>query len=343
MSKNKKSSVGGQALIEGVMMRGVKKAAMAVRTPSSEIDIEVWDLKKPSIFSKIPLVRGIVNFVSSIVMGYSCLSKSAEKAGVEEETNKEPSKFEKFIEEKFGDKIMGIVVVLGVVLGVLASILLFMMLPSFLVKGINLLIPLGGFKALVEGIIKIIIFLSYLALVSKMEDIRRVFEYHGAEHKTIFCYEAGLPLTVENVKKQSRFHPRCGTSFLIIILILSILIFSLPIVPWGSVLIRTLIKLALMPVVMGIAYEFIRLAGRYDNVVTRAISWPGIKTQHLTTKEPDASQIEVAIAAFLPCISQEEREFYEVKPDIIVSLNEDDIEEDIKENNLIKQEDLKSV
>lgn len=339
MSKNKKSSVGGQALIEGVMMRGVEKAAMAVRVPNGTIDVEEWALKKPSVVSKIPIVRGIVNFVSSLAMGYSCLSKSAEKAGLEEETNENPSKFEKFLEDKLGDKLMGIVVVLGVFLGVIGAVVLFMLLPSFIVKGIDYFIPIGGFKALAEGVIKIIVFVCYLALVAKMKDIRRVFEYHGAEHKTIFCYEAGLPLSVENVKKQSRFHPRCGTSFLIIILILSILIFSLPIVPWDNLLLRTGIKLLLLPVVLGIAYEFIKLAGKYNNWLTRTVSWPGIKVQNLTTKEPDDSQIEVAIAAVLPCLSDEERAFYEVKtevqPECEVNSNDEETQDEITEPDTI--------
>ena len=170
-----------------------------------------------------------------------------------------------------------------------------MIVPTFAVKGLNLLIPLGGFKALIEGLIKIVIFIIYLSLVGRLKDIQRVYEYHGAEHKTIFCYEQGLPLTVENIKIQSRFHPRCGTSFIIIVLVLSILIFS--VVTWSSVLVRTLLKLALLPIVVGIAYELIKIAGRYDNWFTKIISFPGIKLQKLTTREPDEKQIEVAIAA----------------------------------------------
>ncbi len=290
-----KSKIGGQALIEGIMMRGLDKASMAVRKPDGEIDVETWELKKPSVFNKIPVVRGTVNFIQSMTMGYKCLSKSAEKAGLDDDENYEPSKFEKWLDDKFGDKLMGMVTIVGTVLGVIGSFLLFMFLPSLIVKGIDMFIPIGGFKALVEGIIKIIIFVIYLSLVAKMKEIRRVYEYHGAEHKTIFCYENGLPLTVENVRKQSRFHPRCGTSFIIIVLILSIMIFS--VVTWSSVLTRTLIKLALLPLVVGIAYELIKIAGRYDNWLTRIISYPGIKLQNLTTREPDDSQIEVAIAA----------------------------------------------
>jgi len=302
-----KSKVGGQALIEGVMMRGPKRAAMAVRTPSNEIDIEEWDLKKPSFISKIPFARGIVTLFSSLAMGYGCLAKSAEKSGLEEENESEnPSKFERFIEDKFGDKIMAFVVILGVVLGVGLSILLFMFLPSLAVKGIDSLVTLGGYKALVEGVIKITIFVVYLALVGRMKDIRRVFEYHGAEHKSIFCLEAGEPLTVENVKKQTRFHPRCGTSFMILILIISILVFSLPIITWDNIFVRTGLKLLFLPLIVGIGYELIRMAGKHDNIITRIISFPGLKLQLLTTKEPDDSQIEVAIAALLPCIPENE-------------------------------------
>lgn len=290
-----KSKIGGQALIEGIMMRGLDIASMAVRKPDGEIDVETWTVKKPSIFNKIPIVRGVVNFIQSMFMGYKCLSKSAEKAGIDNEEGYEPSKFEKWLDDKFGDKLMGIVTIIGTVLGVVLSFLLFMYLPSLAVKGLDMLIPIGGFKALLEGLIKIVIFIVYLSLVAKMKEIKRVYEYHGAEHKTIFCYENGLPLTVENVRKQSRFHPRCGTSFIIIVLILSILIFS--VVTWSSVLIRTIIKLALLPIVVGIAYELIKIAGRYDNWLTKIISFPGIKLQHLTTREPDDSQIEVAIAA----------------------------------------------
>lgn len=296
-----KGKVGGQALIEGVMMKGTTLSAMAVRIPDGTIDIETWDNPANSLWRKIPIVRGVINFVVTLMEGYKCLGKSAEKSGMDETVEPE-SKFEIWLDKHFGDKLTGIIVGIGVVIALIMSIGLFMLLPSYVAKGINYLIPLGGFKALVEGLLKIAIFIGYLALVSKNSDIKRVFEYHGAEHKTIFCYEAGEELTVENVRSKSRFHPRCGTSFMLIILILSILIFSLPIVPWDNMLIRTGIKLLLMPLVLGIAYEFIKLAGKHDNWFTRAISFPGLKLQHLTTREPDDSQIEVAIAALEPCV-----------------------------------------
>lgn len=295
-----KSKIGGQALIEGIMMRGLDKTSMAVRVPSGEIDIETWgagSLVHPKWYRRVPIVRGVVNMVESLVLGYKCLMKSAEKAGLDdgEDEEYEPSKFEKFVEEKFGDHLFKIIGTIGMVLGVAIALLLFMYIPALAVKGLNHLVALGGFKTLVEGVIKIAIFVGYLALVSKMKDIRRTFEYHGAEHKSIACYEAGEELTVENVRKHRRFHPRCGTSFLLIVLIISIIIFS--VVTWDNLFIRIGLKVILLPVVVGISYEIIKLAGRHDNVVTRIISAPGLWLQRLTTREPDASQIEVAIAA----------------------------------------------
>lgn len=280
------------------MMRGIDKTSMAVRLPNGEIDVEKWDsgdLVHPKWYRKIPLVRGCVNMVESLIVGYKCLMKSAEKSIPDDEEEEEPSKFEQKIESIFGDKLFKIVGTIGTILGVILALLLFMYVPMLIVKGISYLVPLGGWKTVIEGIIKIIIFILYLWGVSRLKDIRRTFEYHGAEHKSIACYEAGEELTVENIKKYRRFHPRCGTSFLLIVLVISILVFS--VVTWNSMLIRILLKIALLPVVVGISYEIIRIAGRYDNIVTRIISAPGLWLQRLTTREPDASQIEVAIAA----------------------------------------------
>lgn len=298
LNKPIKSKIGGQALIEGIMMRGLDKTSMAVRLPNGEIDVEKWDsgdLVHPKWYRKIPLVRGCVNMVESLIVGYKCLMKSAEKSIPDDEEEEEPSKFEQKIESIFGDKLFKIVGTIGTILGVILALLLFMYVPMLIVKGISYLVPLGGWKTVIEGIIKIIIFILYLWGVSRLRDIRRTFEYHGAEHKSIACYEAGEELTVENIKKYRRFHPRCGTSFLLIVLVISILVFS--VVTWNSMLIRILLKIALLPVVVGISYEIIRIAGRYDNIVTRIISAPGLWLQRLTTREPDASQIEVAIAA----------------------------------------------
>ena len=298
-----KSKIGGKALIEGVMMRGLTEGAMAVRLPDGTVDVETWTIKQGSFMkavAKIPVVRGVFSFVSSMIEGYKCLSKSAEKSGLDEEENAEPSRFEKWLEKTFGDHLTKAVTVAGVVLGVVLAILLFMILPTFIVKGIDWLVPLGGWKSLLEGIIKMAIFVGYLAAVSRMKEIHRVFEYHGAEHKTIFCYEKGLPLTVENVRKQSRLHPRCGTSFLILMLIVSILVYAA--LPWEGLMLRPLLKLLALPLVMGIGYELLKLCGRYDNWFTRIIAWPGLQLQRLTTQEPDDNQIEVAIAALNPVL-----------------------------------------
>jgi uncharacterized protein YqhQ len=197
---------------------------------------------------------------------------------------------------------MDLVVAVAGVLGVVLALSIFMLLPAAAVKLLGGWIPAWS-RALAEGVIKIAVFLIYVAAISHMEEIRRTFEYHGAEHKTIFAYEAGLELTVENVRKMSRFHPRCGTSFLIIAMIVSVLFFSLPIVTWDSVLLRMATKLIMLPLVVGVAYEFIYLAGKYDNWLTRTLSAPGLWIQRLTTKEPDDSQIEVAIASMLPVLT----------------------------------------
>ncbi len=302
-----KSKIGGQALIEGIMMRGIDKISMSTRMPDGSIDTESWEAGSlnRAWYHKTPIIRGVVNFVSSMIIGYRCMMKSADKAGFAEEEG-EPSKVDLWIEKHFGDQLMKIVSVIAAVLGVAIALCLFMFLPALAAQGINMLIPIGGFRSLIEGVIKIIIFIIYLALVSQMKDIRRVFEYHGAEHKSIACYEAGEELTVENVKKHTRFHPRCGTSFILIVLVIGIIVFS--VVTWNNVWMRTLIKLVLLPVVMGLSYELIKLAGRYDNPVTRVISAPGMWLQRLTTKEPDDSQIEVAIAALKEVIPENKEE-----------------------------------
>ena len=307
-SKEKfKSKIGGQALIEGVMMRGIDKSAMACRLPSGEIDVETWDIKNGKNapwYQKTPFIRGSVNFVISLMDGYKCLTKSAEKQGEFEE--EELSNFEKKLVKVLGDKLMPILSGFAVLIGVVLCIGIFMFLPMLITKLIGPILPNPFIKTLVEGVIKIALFISYLALISKMKDIQRTFEYHGAEHKTIACYEANDELTVENVKKHTRFHPRCGTSFLIIVLVISILVFSL--VTWNNMLTRIVLKLLLLPVVCGIAYEIIKIAGKYDNAVTRIISAPGLALQRLTTREPDEKEIECAIAALKPCIPQDKQE-----------------------------------
>lgn len=317
----RRTTIGGQALIEGIMMRGVSKGAMAVRKKDGTIDLEEWDLPERKWYQKCPFVRGIFNFVLQLKDGMTYMNKSMEKSGyLEDEEDEEPSKFEKWLEKTFGKSIVAVISVIGAVLGVALALLLFLFVPTWIFTGIQALcgsVDISPFRSLFEGILKIGIYILYLWLTSLMSDIRRTYEYHGAEHKTIATYEAGEELTVENVRKHTRFHPRCGTSFIFLVLAISILVYSIvPInsemfIAWFGVgkfvadLIRIACKLILLPIVVGISYELIKIAGRYDNIATRIISAPGLAMQRLTTREPDDPQIECAIAAITPCLPKE--------------------------------------
>lgn len=293
-----KTSVGGQALMEGIMMRGPKKICVAVRKPDGEIDLTMEDVKHHK-WQKIPFVRGAFSMIENLVLGYRYLMHSAEVSMPEEE-QEEPGKLDKWLQEHTGPKFQNFLMGLAAVMGGMLAIVLFMVLPTAIVGGVNHFVNLGWGKVLLEGVLKIAMFVIYLFLCTRMKDIHRVFEYHGAEHKTIACYEAGEELTVENIRRHCRFHPRCGTSFMILVLIVSILLFS--VLPWSSTGLRVFLKLLLLPVVMGISYELIKLAGRYDNLATHIISAPGLWLQRLTTFEPDDSMIEVAIAAVKPVL-----------------------------------------
>lgn len=286
-----KISIGGQALIEGIMMKGKDKYSVAVRKPDGSIKTQVHDVQ-PAKFNKIPILRGIFSFVQSLAVGYKCLMYSADESmdGAYEE-----DKFEKWLKKHFGEKASSAVTTVAGVAGTMLALVLFMVLPTAITGFVDEFISLGGFKSLIEGIVKLLIFFIYLWSISKMREIHRVFCYHGAEHKTIFCYEAGLPLTVENVRIQSRFHPRCGTSFMFIVLVVSIIVFSF--VPWHGTLQRAVLKVIFLPLVMGIAYEILRFTGTHDNKLTKILAAPGLFFQRLTTAEPDDSMIEVAIAS----------------------------------------------
>ena len=300
----KKTSIGGQALIEGIMMRGPFVTSMATRMPDGSIDVETWPTNKGNKVHwtrKVPFLRGIFNMVDSLVVGYGCLMKSAEKAGVEEE---EPSKFDRWLEQKLGDNMMKVLGGFAVVLGVALAAVLFIFIPTGLSSLLRPVVGTGIVLSLIEGLIKVFILVGYMALCSRMKEIRRVFEYHGAEHKSIACYEAMEPLTVENIRPQCRFHPRCGTSFLFLVILISIIIGSF--ISWKNALLRAAIKLLLIPVVVGIAYELIKLAGRCDNILTRVISAPGLWLQRITTCEPDDGQIECAVAALKAVIPEDE-------------------------------------
>ena len=390
----KRTSIGGQALMEGIMMRGPKKSAMAVRNPQGEIVLEVTDIStgKRPLITKIPIARGVYNFVGSMIIGYKALMRSAEISGLEEieeelakekaakkaakqakkdgtvvadevaveeaaaeeataeeataeetvaeeavaeeavaeetvseetvaeETVAEDAKVEetkassKTEEKKKSSNLTTIITIIAGVLGVALALGLFIFLPDTIAGWIAGFTPdPENWRPVFAGFIKIIILIAYMSLVCLLKDIRRTFEYHGAEHKTIFCYEAGLELTVENVRKQRRFHPRCGTSFLILMLIISIGIglcinpvYKLVTGNTANTLIFSLIKLCLLPLTMGIGYELIKLAGRHDNLFTRIISAPGMWLQRITVKEPSDDMIECAIAAFKEVIPEDD-------------------------------------
>ncbi len=324
----RKTSIGGQALIEGIMMRGPKLSAMAVMNPQGEMVLEKWENKntnRPKI-TKLPIIRGVFGFIDSITSGYKCLMRSAEIAIDEEEDKKKaaesPEEAEK--KKKKENALFGVIMAIASVLGVVLAVGLFIMLPSFIYGWLEKLLPFlpienealnSLVKSVFEGVLKIGVLVGYMALVSLMKDIRRTFMYHGAEHKTIFCYEHGMPLTVENVRREGRFHPRCGTSFIILMLLVSMFIsffidplFLLITGNIPHVAIRALIKLLLLPITMGIGYELIKLAGKYDNLFTRIISAPGVWLQHITVLEPEDKMIECAIAAFVEVIPEEEKE-----------------------------------
>ena len=364
----KKTSIGGQALLEGIMMRGPKKSAMAVRKPDGEMVIEVSDLKSADRkgFLKWPIVRGVVGFVDSMVVGYSAMMRSAELAGldeaIEEEEREKAAKkaakeqakkakklgitVEELAEREAAEKppeaevkeelpaeepapaskeekkdnsgMMTGIMAVALVLGLGLAMLLFKVLPESIYELLTWAFPsLEGegywfnlIRAAITGVVKIAIMVAYMAAVALMKDIKRTFMYHGAEHKTIFCYEQGLELTVENVRRQSRFHPRCGTSFLILMLLVSIVVnmfIPATIVDHKilNIVARTGIGLLTLPFIMGVGYELIRFAGRHDNLFTRIISAPGVWLQHITTKEPDDSMIECAIAAIKEVIPED--------------------------------------
>lgn len=302
------TKIGGQALIEGVMMRGPESVGIAVRKPNGEIELKVnkiENLTTKNKFFKLPFVRGVVALLESMVLGTKSLMYSAEFFEEDEELS-EPSKFDLFIERVFKDKAGDVSIYITVLVSILVSVGLFMLAPTFITNLFKNRIdsPIG--LNLVEGVIRVSIFLGYVLLVSKLSDVKRVFEYHGAEHKTIHCYEGEEELTVENVKKHSILHPRCGTSFLFTVMIISIIVFSF--FGWPNPIKRLLLRVILLPVIAGIAYEINRIIGKSTGRVACAISYPGLLIQKIaTTREPDDAQIEVAIES-LKCVLVEDKE-----------------------------------
>ncbi|MCL2200957.1 MAG: DUF1385 domain-containing protein [Oscillospiraceae bacterium] len=302
-----RTSIGGQALIEGIMMRGPSKQAVVVRTADGLVT-KVEEIKLLS--KKYPvlgwfLVRGVVNFINSMTIGVRALMFSADQ--MPEEEQEEPTRFEAWIERKFGsEKAEKALISFAVFLGIAFSVGLFILLPTFLAGFLTNVIDNQILRNLAEGVLRITIFVTYLWLTSRLGEIKRVWAYHGAEHKAIACYEQGLPLTVENVRQQPKQHPRCGTSFLFIVMIVSILVFSFT--TWDNLWMRIALRLLLLPVVVSISYEIIKLAGRYDNLFTRIISAPGKALQRLTTSEPDDEMMEVAIEAITLVIPEDDKE-----------------------------------
>ncbi len=298
-----KTLIGGQALIEGILMQGPDKRAIVIRTPEG-LHTKVMPVKKRTGILTWPLIRGVVGFGSSMVNGVKALMYSADF--FPEEENAEPSKFEAWLEKKLGsEKMEKAVVSFSVFLGVVFSVALFFLLPA-LISGL-FRVHSAVLRSLLEGLVRIAIFMAYMILVSRMKDMRRVFSYHGAEHKTIRCYEAQLPLTVENARGMTRLHPRCGTSFLFVVITISILVTALmsAVFPVSNVFLRMLSRIAMLPVVVAISYEFNRMVGRHDNWLTRALSAPGMWFQRFTTNEPDDSMLEVGLEALKLVLPEE--------------------------------------
>lgn len=298
----KKTTIGGQALLEGLLMIGPQYRATAIRKPDGEIIVEKKPQKPKGILSKIPVIRGAVNLFGQMVIGVKALMYSAEFVDLEGDESYEPSRFEKFLERKFGDKIADIAIYFSVILSIFFSIGLFILIPNFIAG----FIPFKNVIVLnlIEGALRVGIFIGYLALVSLLKEMKRVWEYHGAEHKTIHCYEQGKELTVENVREFTTKHPRCGTSLFFTIMIISILIFAFT--GWHNVFLNALIRILLVPVVAGVSLELIKFAVKHDNWLFKIMSAPGLMFQSFTTREPDDSQIEVAIAAFREVMPMEE-------------------------------------
>lgn len=310
--KNNYVAVGGQALMEGIMMRGPEGTAVSLRLPDGSIETQMKDfvsVRKKFKVLNIPLIRGVVSFVESMIFGYKLIMESAEKTSIDMEEESE-SKLDKWISDHFGPKMMAVIGGISAVLGIGLAFLLFMWLPSFVFDLINTHLAndaISAWRAVFEGVIRVIIFVVYMYLVSKMKEIHRVYMYHGAEHKTIFCFEHGNELTVENIRKELRYHPRCGTAFIFVTILLSILVSSVVSVLFPELtenrMVWIAVKLLIMPLIMGIGFEFIQLAGKYPNKLTKLLSAPGLLMQRITTAEPDDAVIEVAIEAMNACLS----------------------------------------
>lgn len=328
-------TVGGQALIEGVMMKSKNRIALAVRRYDDKRIVarakDYQTLRQRHKWINIPILRGVVNFVETLIMSFSTMTEATDMLGLEE---KEPGRFEKWLNKVFGKSLMTFISFIAMLLGVGLAFALFFYFPLWIVDMLKNVVNFGKVvQSVLEGVIKIAIFILYIAATSLLKDIRRTYQYHGAEHKSIFCYEKGLDLTVENVKKQSRFHPRCGTSFIFVVLIISILgtavLYSL--IEFNSLWLRILAKIIILPLLVGISYEFIMYAGKHENVLTRILSAPGLWMQRLTTREPDGEIIEAAIVSLKTALIEEFPGFevpFEEGYDIHGKIKKDESKED---------------
>ena len=326
------TSIGGQAVLEGVMMRGLERTAISVRLPDGRIHCKTQKNGGNKKWMKLPLIRGVVSFVYSLVEGTKTLTYSADVLEYfmgEEPEQEEPGKFEKWLTEKLGDQgIWNLMIGLSVVIALVFSLGIFVLLPTAAIGWMKAFIDNAVILNLIEGILRILMFIGYIVLVSRMEDIRRVFEYHGAEHKSIHCFENNLELTPENAQEFYTLHPRCGTSFLMFVMVISLILFSL--LGWPSLLWRITSRLLLIPVVAGLSYELLKWAGRSDNIVVRILSMPGLYLQMLTTREPDKSQLEVALTSLKAVLVDPEADLIEGIVDASANLLEEMNIEELK-------------
>ena len=321
--------IGGQAVMEGIMMKGLQRTAVAVRLPDGRIHMRTTPNKQMKKWMKVPIIRGVIAFLSSLIQGTEILMYSAnvlEDSFPEEE--EEPGKFEKWLNEHFGEKtVWNVLIGMSVVFALIFSVGIFILMPTVVVNFLGHFTENHIVLNLTEGIFRLVLFVIYVALISRMEDIRTVFQYHGAEHKTIHCFENGLELTPENAQQFYTLHPRCGTSFLMFVMVISLILFSL--LGWPNLLMRLLSRLLLIPVVAGLSFEVLKWAGRSDNWVVRILSLPGLYLQKLTTKTPDNRQLEVAIAAMKAVMVPDDAPYFEG----IVNLNGEFLEEHRIEKN----------
>ncbi|MEG0919282.1 MAG: DUF1385 domain-containing protein [Anaerovoracaceae bacterium] len=304
------TSVGGQAVIEGIMMNGPKARSLAIRLPNNEIHMKTELKKKPSKWMKWPIIRGVVAFVLSLIDGMQTLMYAADVLeaydgpGMEQYEEEKKSKFETWVENKFGERaVWNLMLAMSVIIAVLVTVGVFIIGPTLLVDLLKGFVDNVFVLNLIEGIVRIILFVLYIYFVAKLEDIKRVFQFHGAEHKCIHCFENGLDLTPENCQKFYTLHPRCGTSFLMFVMIISLVLFSF--MGWPNMVLRITSRLLLIPVIAGLSYELLKWAGRSDNWLVKILSMPGLYLQKITTKEPDNDQLEVAIAAMKAVLRDE--------------------------------------